>query len=359
MIIVIGLGLGIWVLGFWLGGCASTQQEIVATTTTTTTTGTTTTTSTSTSTTTTTLILPGIYLVDTDGDVGQYSSIAVDSHNHIHISYSDFTNSVLKYATNSSGNWAVATIDLRYNGMGNGKLDYTSIVVDKNNKIHISYHDANQGSLMYASNTSGSWETETILDFGGAIGCDAIALDGNNHPYVSFYGIGAYALILDMARNIYGTWQIHSADGYPKSDSKDLGQYNSIATGNNKINISYYDAANGHLKYVWADINDNTPWISDSGWNISVVDDGAGTANVGQYSSIALDANGYVYIAYYDATNGNLKYASNKTGVWSDAIVDSTGDVGKYASIKVRNQKMYISYYDATNRNLKCAIFSY
>jgi len=52
LVLAISLGLGIWSLGFWIGGCASTQELP-------TTTSTTTTTSTSTSTTTTTAV-PGV-----------------------------------------------------------------------------------------------------------------------------------------------------------------------------------------------------------------------------------------------------------------------------------------------------------
>jgi hypothetical protein len=40
-----------------------------------------------------------------NGDLGDCSSIAIDSNNKIHISYRDFSNQDLKYATNLSGTW--------------------------------------------------------------------------------------------------------------------------------------------------------------------------------------------------------------------------------------------------------------
>jgi hypothetical protein len=44
--------------------------------------------------------------IDSTGDVGLQSSIAVDSNSGVHISYLDNTNGDLKYATNADGSWA-------------------------------------------------------------------------------------------------------------------------------------------------------------------------------------------------------------------------------------------------------------
>ena len=49
--------------------------------------------------------------MDSEGVVGWATSIALDSEDNVHISYKDSTNSCLKYATDEGGGWANVTID--------------------------------------------------------------------------------------------------------------------------------------------------------------------------------------------------------------------------------------------------------
>ena len=86
-------------------------------------------------------------------------------------------------------------------------------------------------------------------------------------------------------------------------------------------------------------------------WGDTTVDS---SGDVGRYTSIVADSNRHVYISYYDATNGNLKYATDVTGFWATTPLDTSGDVGKYTSLAVDNEDgLHISYYDATNGDLK------
>jgi hypothetical protein len=85
--------------------------------------------------------------------------------------------------------------------------------------------------------------------------------------------------------------------------------------------------------------------------------------------SLALDpTNDIPSIAYYDGQFGNLRYAERGTSGGGDCTdtdwfcywIDFTGDVGKYPSLdmvltKGGGVKMGIAYYDATNGNLKYA----
>ncbi len=45
-------------------------------------------------------------------------------------------------------------------------------------------------------------------------------------------------------------------------------------------------------------------------------------------TSIAIDSNDDVHISYRDATNGDLKYATDKSGSWVTTSIDTSGNVG-------------------------------
>ena len=84
-----------------------------------------------------------------------------------------------------------------------------------------------------------------------------------------------------------------------------MGQYTSIAIDSNDVvHISYYDATNKDLKYA---TNMQSSIVSGVGGVIKFI---ARDAEVGRYSSIAVDSSGDVHISYYGATNGDLKYAT-------------------------------------------------
>lgn len=102
---------------------------------------------------------------------------------------------------------------------------------------------------------------------------------------------------------------------------------------------------------------------SYASWNISTIDT---TGDVGKYASCVMLCTPCV--SYYDSTNGNLKFATTECGpiTFSTIFVDTTGDVGKFTSIEVWKDsssgktRILISYYDVTNGNLKiaCSKFS-
>ncbi len=82
------------------------------------------------------------------------------------------------------------------------------------------------------------------------------------------------------------------------------------------------------------------------------------TGDVGRYADVVI-VGGRAYIGYYDATNGDLKIArcSDETCVSSTLLVaDSAGDVGRFVrgTVSLTPLPVFV-YYDAANGDLKAA----
>ena len=87
-------------------------------------------------------------------------------------------------------------------------------------------------------------------------------------------------------------------------NQQDLGTFGTdIATNDSLISVVYYDATNGDLKYAEA-------YPAAGSWSTVTVDSGgARDDDVGRYAAIAIDGSGKRHVSYYDATNGDLKYS--------------------------------------------------
>lgn len=49
--------------------------------------------------------------VSRKGEIGRFTSIALDDSGNPHISFQDFSNGDLKYATKTEGSWNIETVD--------------------------------------------------------------------------------------------------------------------------------------------------------------------------------------------------------------------------------------------------------
>ena len=138
----------------------------------------------------------------------------------------------------------------------------------------------------------------------------------------------------------------------------DNGYYLSIdvdRTGSPKI--AYYDATEGSLKYAERAASAMPSGMSGAqlqgAWLIRTVD----KSKTGKFCSLRIDRDGLPGISYYDSVNKALKFASFDGSKWKITLVDS-GNVGTYSSLRLdRNGKPHIAYYDAKQGILKYASF--
>jgi len=101
--------------------------------------------------------------------------------------------------------------------------------------------------------------------------------------------------------------------------------------------VAYYDAVNGNLKYAF---HDGTSWIVQTA-------DGT-TDDVGEFCALALDSLDRPHIAYYDNTHQHLLYTTQVGETWTREVADSASfDCGWYPSIAVdRDGQPWIASYD-------------
>jgi hypothetical protein len=104
--------------------------------------------------------------VDSNGDVGSFSAIAIDSGGNPHFSYLDYSNGNLKYGYWDGSAWQTQTAESSSNYVGL----YTSITLDSSNNPHISHYEQQANyDLKYAYYDGTSWQNQTI-DSTGQVG---------------------------------------------------------------------------------------------------------------------------------------------------------------------------------------------
>ena len=279
-------------------------------------------------------------------------SLALDSSGNPHIAYLDVngTHSNLKYVSWSGSSWGTPQIV----DDGSGAGWYCSLALDSSGNPHIAYYDPLNG-LIYASWSGSAW-SKTVVDSNGIVfAYCSLALDSSGNPHISYY----YCLDSSTTYLKYASWTAASGWSTQTADSTlGAGWYCSLALDSSgNPHISYYDSTNKVLKYVsWSGSSWANPQKVDSTGDISQYMSGGG---LGSYCSLALDSSGNPHISYYDATNGHLKYVSWSGSSWgTPQTVDSTAAF-RYCSLALDSKgNPYISYYDPTNHILKLASVS-
>jgi hypothetical protein len=290
---------------------------------------------------------------DMGADVGQHTSLALDSNGYPVISYYDVTNGDLKVIhcgnADCTAGYTMASPDTA-GDVG----QYNSLALDGSGNPVVSYYDATNGALKLLhcndANCAGGDESIASLDWGADIGrYSSLALTPYyGAPVISYYNanITGLQVLFCSDANCTGSYVANSPDY-----ADDVGQYTSLVLDGNIPVISYYDATNGNLKVVHC-----TDAECDTG-NVTSPDT---TNNVGAHTSLVLDSSPShkPVVSYYDVTNGNLKvlHCGNANCTSGNAITspDTAGAVGAYTSLALDgDDNPAVSYYDVTNGDLK------
>lgn len=111
----------------------------------------------------------------------------------------------------------------------------------------------------------------------------------------------------------------------------------------NRPGMAYYDANQGDLKYAK---------FNGSSWTVQTVDSGYTT---GYYPSLVFNASDTPIISYYYKTGGDLRLTYWSGSSWATSTLDNVGDVGRYTSIAIQTTTGYwgIAYENTTNGDFR------
>ncbi len=340
-------------------------------------------------------------IVDDVNNVGMYSSLQLNGDGNPIISYLDYTTNWLKVAvcyspTCEDGTITVNTVtantrdvygvhsSLQLNAAGLPIIAYydgynralqvaicgtpscspgsviyrilasrgihSDIQLEASGKPVISYYNDGLGGAFCGNPVCSN--TNQMIDGGDSIGYySSLQFTSDNRPVISYVALGnelRVAVCADETCTEEPTINIVDSDIWSAS-----GSYTSLQLDHNDYPIiAYYDRTNTALNVAFC--NDPTCSTSPS---ITTIDDGIIPENVGPYSSLKLNSQGFPVIAYYSESSLKMAICRDLTcSTFDPDTVDNSANVGQWNSLQLDGaDDAIISYYDATTDDVKVA----
>ncbi len=246
----------------------------------------------------------GVATLTTVENGGLYSSITIGTNGNPVISFYDTApNSDLKVTACNNPTCTSATTTL-LDSVGNVGLD-TSIAIGTNGNPIISYWDATSDDLKVAAcnNPTCTSATITPVDTAGEVGAfNSIAIGTNGNPVISYF----QAVAVDLKIAACNDPSCTSATITPIDTASNVGQHSSITIGTNgNPIISYLDLANLDLK-IAACNNPTCTTANATPVNVN--------GSRGFHTSITIGTDGNPVVSYMGANNDlNVTTCGNPT----------------------------------------------
>jgi hypothetical protein len=225
---------------------------------------------------------------------------------------------------------------------------YLSMTQDPTGALHVAYYDARNGDLKYARrDTAGVWSTQTV-DSKNTVGLyPSIALDVSGLPAISYYDKTSGNLKFAKSGGA-SAWSV-----YVVASTNDVGRYSSLTLNpDNRFALAFEDTTKGSFLFAEdvpsLSLRPLTIGVSPYHWQITTVD--ATTVGGGGNISLVFN-NGLPAMSYYDAKNGDLKYAERSSrGKWSTTTVAAKNSQGMYGDLAFtyNTNQPAIAYYNKT-----------
>ena len=241
---------------------------------------------------------------------GTYSGMQVDSSGNVHASYLNEHLHELRYAfwDRQLKRWFTMKVDDSCGG-------FSSLALDSQQRPHISY-TGYTGQLRYARFDGSAWKADAIpLPVKLVEYYTSIALDAQDRPLISYYEVlnrtnPDYVLHLRVVKFNGRFWELSTVDGATGS-----GKFNAMAMGSNgSVHVAYANvrAESASLRYA--------RWDGDS-WRSQTLE-GVERPQDAHSVNIAIGKDGVPHITYTLASR-LIKYGTMRDGKWRLETVDT------------------------------------
>jgi hypothetical protein len=283
---------------------------------------------------------------DGSASVGRFTSLALDASGNPVVSYYDAALGRLKVlhcadlGCTPGGGHAIVPVDAAGN-VGQS----TSLALDSGGRPVVSYYDVTNQALKLArcgdANCASGNSIVTVDAIGNVGQYTALALDALDNPVIAYYDAGNQRL--KVAHCGDPLCADSATIGAPDAQGN-VGQHVALRLDQlGRPVVSYYDATLGRLKLLHC----GDPACL-AGNSITVVDAG----NVGQFGALALDTTDTPALSYHDPTAGGALKVLRCSSATCATTPDAAGDVGQYAALRVAGGNPTLTYYDATLHRL-------
>ena len=281
------------------------------------------------------------FTMTVDQNVGT-CSLAIDSKQHPHISYTDFAGGRLRYAFWDGLKWTTQVVPLNSENINY----YQGIALTPDDRPGISFYEyrgPKDSDLKIRLRTvmwdGKVWALRTVDSDEGSGKFNAIAADSQGHLHIAYANVSAGTGGMRYAFWDGKTWKTEILEGEKENNGHGVGySCNIVLDSEANPHLTYMDEVERIVKYAVR---------KNGSWRIQPI---ARVRGVGypDRNSIALDSHGVPYISYFDAGAGSLHLTHPAGDKWVIETVDTDG-AGFTPSLQIDGDTIWISYADGGN----------
>jgi len=206
-----------------------------------------------------------------------------------------------------------------------------SIGVDSNGTVHIVSQSWQDDQLWHSTFDGASWAHSMIKNCYGCRNIDII-IDGNDNIHLAHY-------LKQSGTTGYLKYEMFDGTSWTS-------QWSQGSVQNDQVSIALDAQDNPHISYSRSGYLCNQAMLAyhdGAIWKTVGLD--STSTYVGCDSSIAVDSNGFVHVAYRHHSNMDMRIASNTTGTWQRYTVDNGNGVGYHSAMAVdSNDQLHLIY---------------